>query len=247
MNFTNNSAVVSGGASGLGKACVQYLKEQGMMVASWDKQQDESSMADVLVLCDVTSEESVEKALQQTIEKIGIPRVCVNCAGIAPAKRILGKAGVMPLAAFKQVIDVNLIGTFNVMRVLAQAMSTLELDPDSQERGVIINTASIAAYDGQIGQTAYSASKGAIVAMSLPAARELAREAIRVNAIAPGLFGTPLLLEMPQAVQEGLIATLNFPKRLGKPEEFAVLVGHIIQNSMINGTTIRLDGGIRMQ
>lgn len=153
----------------------------------------------------------------------------------------------MPLAAFKQVIDINLVGTFNVMRVVAEAMSHLEPEASSRERGVIINTASVAAFEGQIGQTAYSASKGGIVALTLPAARELAQHAIRVNAIAPGLIATPLLLNMPQEVQASLAATVTFPKRLGKPEEFAALAQHIIENTLINGEVIRLDGALRMQ
>jgi NAD(P)-dependent dehydrogenase (short-subunit alcohol dehydrogenase family) len=247
MNFDNQIALVTGGASGMGKACVQYLKQQGMNVVVWDKQEDKQSEADLFIHCDVTSDESVEMAMKKTIDELGVPRVCVNCAGIAPAKRIVGKEGAMPLAAFKQVIDVNLIGTFNVMRVAAHAMSLAELDSKSQERGVIINTASIAAFEGQIGQAAYSASKGGIVAMTLPAARELAQFAIRVNTIAPGLIATPLLLNMPQDVQDGLAATVTFPKRLGRPDEFASLVGHIIENGMINGEVIRLDGALRMR
>lgn len=247
MNFENQIALVTGGASGMGKACVQYLKKQGMLVVVWDKQADGASVADLFISCDVTSDESVEQALEQTIAQIGTPRVCVNCAGIAPAKRIVGKEGAMPLAAFKQVIDVNLIGTFNVMRVVAHAMSLLDVESKSQERGVIINTASVAAFEGQIGQAAYSASKGGIVAMTLPAARELAQCAIRVNTVAPGLIATPLLLNMPKEVQESLAATVTFPKRLGRPEEFASLVGHIIENEMINGEVIRLDGALRMR
>lgn len=247
MNLENRIAVISGGASGMGKACAHYLKALGMKIVVWDRQDDPTTEADAIILCDVVSEASVEHALQQTIDAAGIPRVCINCAGIAPAKRIVGKEGAMPLDAFKQVIDVNLIGTFNVMRVIAHAMSELDLDELSQERGVIVNTASIAAFDGQIGQTAYSASKGGIVAMTLPAARELAQHAIRVNAIAPGLIATPLLLNMSQKVQERLAETVPFPKRLGKPEEFAALVGHVIQNQMINGATLRLDGALRMQ
>lgn len=247
MNFTNQLALITGGASGMGKACAQYLQQRGMRVAIWDKQEDAQSEAELFINCDVTSEASVEDAMRQTIAKLGAPRVCINCAGIAPAKRIVGKEGAMPLAAFKQVIDVNLIGTFNVMRVAAHAMSTLELDSKSQERGVIINTASIAAFEGQIGQAAYSASKGGIVSMTLPAARELAQFAIRVNTIAPGLIGTPLLLNMPQEVQDNLISTMTFPKRFGQPEEFAALVGHIIENGMMNGEVIRLDGALRMR
>lgn len=246
MIFTNQIAVVTGGASGMGKACVQYLQQHGMRVAIWDKQFDNSIEADLFISCDVTSDKAVEEAMQQTIIELGTPRVCVNCAGIAPAKRIVGKEGAMPLAAFKQVIDVNLVGTFNVMRVVAHAMSTLDLETKSQERGVIINTASIAAFEGQIGQSAYSASKGGIVAMTLPAARELAQFAIRVNTIAPGLIATPLLLNMPSEVQDNLVATMVFPKRFGKPEEFAALVGHLVENSMMNGEVIRLDGALRM-
>lgn len=247
MNFDKQIALITGGASGMGKACAQYLKQQGMHVVIWDKQEDPQTEADLYISCDVTSDESVEKAMAQTVELLGTPRVCINCAGIAPAKRIVGKDGAMPLAAFKQVIDVNLIGTFNVMRIAAHAMSLLELETNSQERGVIINTASIAAYEGQIGQAAYSASKGGIVAMTLPAARELAQFGIRVNTIAPGLIATPLLLNMPQEVQDSLAATVTFPKRLGRPEEFASLVGHIIENGMINGEVIRIDGALRMR
>lgn len=247
MNFSNQIALVTGGASGMGKVTAQYLKQQGMRVVVWDKQADNQSEADLFISCDVTSDVSVEQAMHQTITELGTPRVCVNCAGIAPAKRIVGKEGPMPLEAFKHVIDVNLIGTFNVLRIAAHAMSQLELHDESQERGVIINTASIAAFEGQVGQAAYSASKGGIVAMTLPAARELAQRAIRVNTIAPGLIATPLLLNMPQEVQDNLIATMTFPKRFGKPEEFAALVGHIIENGMINGEVIRLDGALRMR
>ncbi|MFT4059880.1 MAG: SDR family NAD(P)-dependent oxidoreductase [Legionella sp.] len=247
MNFKNQIALITGGASGMGKACAQYLQQQGMRVVVWDKQVDEGSEVDLAIGCDVTSDEAVEKAMEKTITVVGTPRVCINCAGIAPAKRIVGKEGAMPLSAFKEVIEVNLLGTFNVMRMAAYAMSTLELEPHSQERGVIINTASVAAFEGQVGQAAYSASKGGVVAMTLPAARELAQFAIRVNTIAPGLIATPLLLNMPQEVQDNLISTMTFPKRFGKPEEFAILVAHIIENGMMNGEVIRLDGALRMQ
>ncbi len=247
MNLDRQIAIITGGASGMGKACAQKLSTVGVKVVVWDKQlpktNEESGVFSLT--CDVSSAEDVEQALQTTIEQVGVPRICINCAGIAPAKRMVSKEGVMPLAAFKQVIDINLVGTFNVMRVVADAM--IRLDLDSQEKGVIINTASIAAFEGQIGQIAYSASKGGIVAMTLPAARELAQHAIRVNTIAPGLIATPLLLNMPQEVQDSLGSAVTFPKRLGKPEEFADLVLHIIENSYINGEVIRLDGALRMQ
>ncbi|WED44534.1 SDR family NAD(P)-dependent oxidoreductase [Legionella cardiaca] len=249
MHLDNQIAIITGGASGMGKACAELLNSHGAKVIIWDRQIENVDLTDIAlsVACDVSLAEDVERAIKKTVNEIGIPRVCINCAGIAPAKRMVGKEGAMPLAAFKQVIDINLVGTFNVMRVVAEAMTHLELDNNSQERGVIINTASIAAFEGQIGQMAYSASKGGVVAMTLPAARELAQYAIRVNTIAPGLIATPMLLNMPQEVQDSLAATVTFPKRLGKPEEFAALVRHIIENSMINGEVIRLDGALRMQ
>jgi NAD(P)-dependent dehydrogenase (short-subunit alcohol dehydrogenase family) len=245
MNLDNQVAVITGGASGLGKACANELTKHGVRVVVWDKQT--SNEHPLSVRCDVSSSDSVEQALKDTIAKAGVPRICINCAGIAPAQRMVGKEGAMPLEAFKQVIDINLVGTFNVMRIVAEAMIRLTTIADSDERGVIINTASISAYDGQIGQTAYSASKGGVVAMTLPAARELAPFGIRVNTVAPGIFETPLLLNMPQNVQESLAATVPFPKRFGKPEEFAALVMHIVENEMLNGEVIRLDGALRMQ
>jgi len=245
MKLDNHIAIVTGGASGMGKACVNALNDKGVRVIVWDKQAD--SVPGEAISCDVSSAAAVEQAMKETIVRAGVPRICINCAGIAPAQRMVGKEGAMPLDAFKQVIDVNLIGTFNVMRVVADAMTRLPSVGDSQERGIIINTASIAAYEGQIGQTAYSASKGGIVAMTLPAARELAQFGIRVNTVAPGLIATPLLLNMPQEVQDSLAATVPFPMRLGKPEEFAALVIHIIENCMLNGEVIRLDGALRMQ
>ncbi|STX29306.1 3-oxoacyl-ACP reductase [Legionella beliardensis] len=250
MNLDNQIAVVTGGASGMGKACASELSARGARVVVWDKDiralaNDEENI--IAISCDVSSDEAVMAAMQETKEKAGIPRICINCAGIAPAKRMVGKEGAMPLAAFKQVIDINLVGTFNVMRLVAEAMTHLEIDAATKERGVIINTASIAAFEGQIGQLAYSASKGGVVAMTLPAARELAQHAIRVNTIAPGLIATPLLLNMPKEVQDNLAATVTFPKRLGRPEEFAALVIHLIENQLINGEVIRLDGALRMQ
>jgi NAD(P)-dependent dehydrogenase (short-subunit alcohol dehydrogenase family) len=245
MNLDNKIAVITGGASGMGKACADSLTKRGVRVVVWDRQA--SSNSELSFICDVTSAKEVEHALEQTISQMGTPSICINCAGIAPAGRMVGKEGPMPLDAFKQVIEINLIGTFNVMRVVSAAMTQLPLKNGADERGIIINTASIAAYEGQIGQIAYSASKGGIVAMTLPAARELAQFGIRVNTIAPGLIATPLLLNMPPAVQESLSATVPFPKRFGKPEEFASLVMHVIENSMINGEVIRLDGALRMQ
>lgn len=243
MNLDNQIAVVTGGASGMGMACAKELHKRGVQVMVWDKTATELPHS---IACDVSSASEVEQALQETIKQIGVPRICINCAGIAPARRMVGKEGAMPLDEFRRVLEVNLIGTFNVMRVVADAMTRIE-PLETQERGVIINTASVAAYEGQIGQMAYSASKGGVVAMTLPAARELAQFGIRVNTIAPGLIATPMLLGMPQEVQESLSASVPFPKRLGKPEEFAALAIHILENSMINGEVIRLDGAIRMQ
>lgn len=245
MDFHNVIAVITGGASGMGLACADKFSELGIKVVIWDKQLENSKYKSFV--CDVSSEDSVEQVLKETIDTVGVPRICVNCAGIAPAKRMVGKNGPMPLNDFKKVIDVNLIGTFNVMRVVTAAMITLPVLNDDDERGVIINTASVAAYEGQIGQLAYSASKGGIVSMTLPAARELAQHGIRVNTIAPGIIATPMLLNMPEDVQESLKATSIFPKRLGLPKEFAELALHIITNRFINGEVIRLDGALRMQ
>ena len=245
MELDNKFAVITGGASGIGKACAEALGRRGVHVVVWDRHI--TGLGSSAVECDVSSASAVEHALQETIARVGVPRICINCAGIAPAKRMVGKEGAMPLEAFKHVIDINLVGTFNVMRVMAEAMIKLDSLTDSNERGIIINTASIAAFEGQIGQMAYSASKGGVVAMTLPAARELAQYGIRVNTIAPGLIATPMLLNMPQEVQASLAATIPFPKRFGKPDEFAALAIHLVENCMINGEVIRLDGALRMQ
>lgn len=242
----NNIALITGGASGMGLVCTETLSQAGYTVVVWDKNPLPSTCTHAYYSCDVTSEDSVGTAMAKTKSEIGVPRILIQCAGIAPAKRILGKQGPMPLSSFEQVIQINLIGTFNVMKTVAHAMMALDIDPHTQERGVIINTASIAAYEGQIGQAAYSASKGGIVSMTLPAARELAAYAIRVNTIAPGFINTPMVQGMPENVQESLLATTVFPKRFGLPEEFAALALHIIQNHYINGTVIRLDGAVRM-
>lgn len=246
MNLENQIAVITGGASGMGKACAQLLSARGVKVVVWDKQVSSQDKVALALNVDVSSAKEVEEAAKETVAVIGLARICINCAGIAPAKRMVGKEAAMSLDLFKEVIDVNLIGSFNVMRVLAFLMSKEDCPAGMEERGVIINTASIAAFDGQIGQAAYSASKGGIVAMTLPVARELAQFGIRVNAIAPGLIATPMLLNMPQAVQDNLKAKIPFPKRFGQPNEFAALVCHIIENSLINGEVIRLDGALRM-
>ena len=250
MKLDNQIAIITGGASGMGQACAQLFAERGARVVIWDNKVDSNAINpqySAAFQCDVSSDVAVEAALKQTIEQVGVPSICINCAGIAPAKRMVGKEGPMLLADFKKVIEVNLIGTFNVMRVVVGAMMQLMPDQASNERGVIINTASVAAFEGQIGQMAYSASKGGVVAMTLPAARELAQHAIRVNTIAPGLIATPMLLSMPQEVQDSLAASVTFPKRLGRPDEYARLALHIIENELINGEVIRLDGALRMQ
>ena len=244
MELEQQRVVVTGGASGMGRACVTLLRARGAEVMVWDVHADRQDPNSVV--CDVRSDEAVRAALAETIQRIGLPRVCIQCAGIAPAARMVGKHGAMPLDAFKNVLDVNLVGTFNVMRLFAEAIIQAPEALDGEEQGVIINPASIAAYEGQIGQTAYSASKGGMVALTLPAGRELAASGIRVNTIAPGLMATPLLLNMPEEVQRSLAESVPFPKRLGKPEEFAALVAHIIENSLINGEVIRLDGALRM-
>tara|TARA_R110000868_G_scaffold38572_3_gene134741 strand:- start:7692 stop:8462 length:771 start_codon:yes stop_codon:yes gene_type:complete len=253
MELQNQIAIVTGGNSGLGAGCVKLLKDNNIKVAIIDQniESHESTTSrenELAIKCDITQTSEIEEAINRIHEHFGaLPRICINCAGIAPAKRILGKEGPMPLENFQKVIDVNLIGTFNIMRLCAEKMSMLDPINDAGERGVIINTASIAAFEGQIGQAAYSASKGGIVSMTLPAARELARFGIRVNAIAPGIFATPILLNMSQEITDNLIKSTPFPKRLGKPEEFAKLAIHIIENTMINGAVLRLDGGVRLE
>lgn len=200
----------------------------------------------IAIECDVSSDASATAAFAAAKEANGPVRILMNCAGIAPAARVVGREGPHDLDFFAKVLTVNLVGTFNMLRLAAAEMSTLEPVNDTGERGVIINTASVAAFEGQIGQAAYSASKGGVVGMTLPAARELARFGVRVVTIAPGLIGTPMLLSMPQEVQDSLVATTLFPKRLGLPEEYAKLALHVIDNAMINGETIRLDGAVRL-
>ncbi len=251
MNVNGHAALVTGGGSGLGAATARALAKAGARVAVLDVNLEGAKkvageIGGLAVACDVADAGSVEAAIAQARATHGAARVLVNCAGVGPAARIVGKDGPMKLADFARVININLIGTFNAMRVAAADMQTLAPLKDN-ERGVIVSTASVAAFDGQIGQAAYAASKGGIAALTLPAARELARFGIRVMTIAPGIFATPMLLGMPQPVQDSLAASIPFPSRLGTPEEYAKLVMHILDNLMLNGEVIRLDGAIRMQ
>lgn len=241
--------IVTGGASGLGEGTVRHLNDMGATVVIADLQQEAGeALAQALqqhfVRCDVTSEHDAQSVVDQAV-KLGGLFGLVNCAGIAPAARTVGKEGPHSLTLFDKVLRINLLGSFNMVRLAAQAMSG-NTPQATGERGLIINTASVAAYDGQIGQVAYAASKGGIVGMTLPLARDLARHGIRVMTIAPGIFGTPMVFGMPQEVQDNLAAAVPFPARLGRPEDYAKLVGHIIDNDMLNGEVIRLDGAIRM-
>ncbi|AIB15074.1 3-hydroxyacyl-CoA dehydrogenase (plasmid) [Azospirillum baldaniorum] len=250
MQINGQAAIVTGGASGMGAETARHLAKLGAKVTVLDMneaavKQVAEEIGGLGLLCDVSSAESAEKAVAEARAAHGPARIAVNCAGVAPAKRIVGRDGPMALDDFRKVIEVNLIGTFNMLRLAAADMGTL--DPlESGERGVIVNTASVAAYEGQIGQAAYASSKGGIVALTICAARDLARSGVRVMTIAPGLIGTPMLLNMPQEVQDSLAATVPFPKRFGQPSEYARLVQHILENEMLNGEVIRLDGAIRM-
>jgi len=251
MDVQGLAAVVTGGGSGMGAETARHLAKAGAKVAVLDINKANAEavakeIGGIAVECDVSSASSAAAAFATAKEANGPVRILMNCAGIAPAARVVGRDGPHDLDFFAKVLTVNLVGTFNMLRLAAAEMSTLEPVNDTGERGVIINTASVAAYEGQIGQAAYSASKGGVVGMTLPAARELARFGVRVVTIAPGLIGTPMLLSMPQEVQDSLIATTLFPKRLGLPEEYAKLALHVIDNAMINGETIRLDGAVRL-
>jgi NAD(P)-dependent dehydrogenase (short-subunit alcohol dehydrogenase family) len=253
MELRSVIAIVTGGASGLGRAAAERLVAAGARVALVDL--PGSAGADVaralggralFTPADVTSAEGVEDALRTVREALGGPNALVNCAGIGTAMRTLSRSGPARLEAFTRVIQVNLIGTFNCIRLAAAAMAQNTPTADG-ERGVIVNTASVAAFDGQIGQAAYSASKGGIVGMTLPIARDLAETGIRVVTIAPGIFDTPLLGTLSEPMRASLAQQIPFPKRFGRPDEYAALVAHVIENSMLNGETIRLDGAIRMQ
>ena len=252
MQISNHVFIVTGGASGLGGATSRMLATQGGKVIIADVQADRGeALARELganaryVKCDVSSEADGRAAVDAALA-LGTLRGLVNCAGIAIGEKVVGKEGPHALASFARVININLIGTFNMIRLAAEAMAKQEPTPEG-ERGVLVNTASVAAFDGQIGQAAYSASKGGVVGMTLPIARDLSRSGIRCVTIAPGLFATPMLLGMPQELQDSLGRQVPFPSRLGKPDEYAALVRHIVENVMLNGETIRLDGAIRMQ
>lgn len=252
MNNGEVVALVTGGASGLGAATVQELAARGakVIIADLDAVKGESLAAAnpesvVFVPVDVTNEADVRLAIKEAVDRFGRISVAVNCAGVPDAGKILGKKGPLPLASFNKVIQINLVGTLNVIRLAVEQM--VNNTPNAEgEKGVIVNTASIAAFDGQVGQAAYAASKGGIVGMTLPIARECADYGIRVVTIAPGLFETPLMAGMPPAVKESMAQGVPFPKRLGKPGEYARLVLHIIENPMLNGCCIRLDGALRM-
>lgn len=244
--------IVTGGGSGLGAGVARLLHGKGARVVLADINEDAGrAMAETLgsnalfVKTDVTSETDGAAAVSAAVATFGHLHGLVNCAGIAPGEKVLGREGPHRLDSFARAVGINLIGTFNMVRLAAAAMEK-EAPGEDGERGVIINTASVAAFDGQVGQAAYSASKGGVVAMTLPIARELARHGIRVVAIAPGIFETPMMAGMPQEVQESLGKSVPFPQRLGRPEEFAALVQHICENRMLNGEVIRLDGALRM-
>lgn len=249
MDIQGKVFIVTGGASGLGAGTVRMLVDNGARVVIADVQdaageQLANELGQTFVHCDVTSEQDGQAAVSQARE-LGALFGLVNCAGIAPASRTVGKNGPHPLDLFQKAINVNLVGSFNMIRLAAAAMSENTPEPTG-ERGVLINTASVAAYDGQIGQAAYAASKGGVVGMTLPIARDLSKLGIRCCTIAPGIFGTPMMFGMPQEVQDSLAASIPFPSRLGTPQDYAKLVNQIITNDMLNGETIRLDGAIRM-
>ncbi len=250
MEIRNNVFIITGGASGLGAATARMIVEGGgkVVLADVSAEAGEALAAELggkFVKCDVTSEAD-GKAVVAAAESLGKLVGLVNCAGVAPAVKTVGKDGPHPLEVFQRVININLVGTFNMSRLAAEAMSRQEPNANG-ERGVIINTASVAAYDGQIGQAAYGSSKAGVVGLTLPMARDLSRNGVRVMTIAPGIFETPMLLGMPQEVQDALGKMVPFPPRLGKPAEYAHLAKTIIENCMLNGETIRLDGAIRMQ
>jgi NAD(P)-dependent dehydrogenase (short-subunit alcohol dehydrogenase family) len=250
MDVRGQAAIVTGGASGLGAATARALAAAGAKVAIFDVNEKAAAevaieIKGIAVACDVGDSTSGEAAVKKAADAHGAARVLINCAGVGPAKRIVGRDGPMPLADYERVIRINLIGTFNMMRLVAAAMQPLEPLPGG-DRGVIISTASVAAFEGQIGQAAYSSSKGGVAALTLPAAREFAQFGVRVLAIAPGIFSTPMLKALPQEAQDSLGASVPYPKRLGEPNEYASLALHIIANGYLNGEVIRIDGALRM-
>jgi NAD(P)-dependent dehydrogenase (short-subunit alcohol dehydrogenase family) len=249
MDIAGKVFIVTGGASGLGEGTARMLAEAGGKVVVADVQADTGQalakeIGGAFVKCDVTQEADAQAAVAQAVS-MGKLMGLVNCAGIAIGAKTVGKDGPHPLASFARVININLVGSFNMIRIAADAMCKNDPEP-TKERGVLINTASVAAYDGQIGQAAYSASKGGIAGMTLPIARDLARNGIRCMTIAPGIFGTPMMFGMSQEVQDALAASVPFPSRLGTPADYAKLVRHIVENDMLNGEVIRLDGAIRL-
>jgi NAD(P)-dependent dehydrogenase (short-subunit alcohol dehydrogenase family) len=252
MHLPGNTFLVSGGSSGLGAACVRMLAAAGANVVIADLNRDfgtalarELGSRTRFVPADVTDEASVAHAVGAAVQTFGALHGSVQCAGVALAEKVLGKAGPNPLEAFIRVIQINLVGTYNVIRLAADAMAKNNPMPGG-EVGVIVNTASVAAFDGQVGQAAYAASKGGIVSLTLPLAREFSRLGIRVMTIAPGIFDTPLMAALPEAARQSLAQQVPFPPRLGRPDEYAALVRHIIENEMLNGEVIRLDGAMRM-
>jgi NAD(P)-dependent dehydrogenase (short-subunit alcohol dehydrogenase family) len=250
MNPSGQVAIVTGGSSGLGEATARALAARGAKIAIFDVGMERAEkvaaeLGGIAVKCDVSSADAGEKAFAELDAKLGAARILVNCAGIGIAAKTTGKDGAHSLDLYRKVIEVNLIGTFNMIRLMAVRAEKLD-ELDSGERGVIVNTASVAAYDGQIGQAAYSSSKGGVVGMTLPVARDLSRAGIRVVTIAPGIFKTPMLAGLPQDAQDSLGKQVPFPARRGEPAEYAALACHIVENQMLNGETIRLDGAIRM-
>lgn len=252
MQIRDHVFLVTGAASGLGAATARLIVDQGgrVLIADLNREAGETlarelGSAALFALTDVTSESDGRAAVELALSAYGHLHGLVNCAGIAPAAKILGRDGPHPLEAFSRAVTINLVGSFNMLRLVAEAIAKEQPGEDG-ERGVVINTASVAAFDGQIGQAAYAASKGGVAALTLPAARELARYGIRVVTIAPGVFETPMVAAFPPAVQQSLAENVPFPQRLGRPEEYAALVRHIVENRMINGEVIRLDGAIRM-
>lgn len=252
MHIEHSVFLISGGASGLGLATARELVGQGGKVVLLDinEQAGQQAVAELgdtarFVRADITREEEGRTAVAQALEEFGALHGLVNCAGVAPAEKVLGRNGAHGLDSFRRTVEINLVGSFNLLRLAAEAMA--QNTPNAGgERGVIINTASVAAFDGQMGQAAYAASKGGVAALTLPAARDLARFGIRVMCVAPGVFETPMMVGMPQEVRDSLAANVPFPPRLGRPDEYAALVRHIVENPMLNGEVIRLDGALRM-